>query len=443
MPSEEPLETVAQIAHEAYLFAYPLMLMETTRRAQTETEPGTSLGAGPPNRFTHSRAFPPGDFRVVVRPNFDTLYSILWFDLDTGPLMIDVPDAGERYYMLPFLDMWSEVFAVIGSRTTGNRAGRYALTTPDWDGHVPAGVGRIESPTRAGWVIGRVQTNGARDYPAVHDFQDQLVATPFNRAAAPDSPTPQPDPTATGTGVDPLDLVSGMSGVEVLSSLADLMARYPAHLVDQPMLARLRRLGIEPGQTLDAERLDPNVISAIDTAAGDAIARMATGQTSMGPMVNGWMTPTSAMGTYGTDYLRRAIIAKVGLGANLVEDAVYPLLAFDAEGDAPRGEVDYVLHFDADKLPPIDAFWSVTMYDADGFTVPNSQERYALGDRDALEYNDDGSLDLWIQHDDPGEGRRSNWLPSPRGPIGVTMRLYGPRPAALDGSWAPPPLQRA
>ena len=162
----------------------------------------------------------------------------------------------------------------------------------------------------------------------------------------------------------------------------------------------------------------------------------------LNPVVNGWSIGRSNMGVYGTNYLYRAVIAMVGLGANLAEDAVYPLLLHDSSGDEPVGDHNYVLHFDADQLPPVDAFWSVTMYNAQGFPVPNPLDRYALGDRDSVRYNDDGSLDLYIGQESPDAELEPNWLPAPPGPLGVTMRLYGPRPEILDGRWDPPPLQR-
>jgi hypothetical protein len=162
----------------------------------------------------------------------------------------------------------------------------------------------------------------------------------------------------------------------------------------------------------------------------------------LNPVVNGWSIGRSNMGVYGTNYLYRAVIAMVGLGANLVEDAVYPLLLHDGSGDEPVGDHNYVLHFDADQLPPVDAFWSVTMYDAEGFPVPNPLDRYALGDGDPLNYNDDGSLDLYIGHESPGTDREPNWLPAPLGPLGVTLRLYAPRPEILDGRWNPPLVNR-
>jgi len=201
----------------------------------------------------------------------------------------------------------------------------------------------------------------------------------------------------------------------------------------------MRRLGVVAGQSFDVDALDARTRDAIEAGAVSAKARMER-MAAMHPVVDGWSQPTFTMGVYGTDYWRRAIIAKIGLGANLFEGAIYPVLFHDAAGNVPAGEVDYGLHFDAGARPPVDAFWSVTMYDDDGFTVPNDLDRYALGDRDPLVYYADGSLDLYLQHTVPGDARRANWLPAPNGPLGVTMRLYDPRPEVLDGTWTPPPL---
>jgi hypothetical protein len=433
----------ARIAEEAYLFGFPIVLMETTRRLTTNVAAGVRPGYGPMNWFTHMRAFPPGDFREVVRPNYDTLYSLLWFDLRGGPLVVSVPDVGDRYYMLPLLDMWTEVFAVVGSRTTGTGSGHYALVGPGWSGRLPDGVVRIESPTPVGWAIGRIRTDGPADYEAVHALQDEFVATPLS--SWPDEP--EPPPVDVDDSVDmaaaPLDTVLAMSGVELLAAAAELMRVNAAHLIDQPVLARARHLGLVAGEQFDADGLDEAVRDAVEAGAKAARERMVTAQPRLHPVVDGWSQPTFLMGVYGADYLRRAVIAKVGLGANRAEDAVYPMLYHDAAGRPPVGDRDHVLHFAAGSMPPADAFWSVTMYDGEGFPVANDLGRYALGDRDPLVFNSDGSLDLYLQHDDPGPQRRTNWLPTPRGPIGVTMRLYDPRPEVLDGSWAPPPLTPA
>ena len=433
-------EELARIAEDAYLFGFPIVLMEVTRRLTTNIPAGIKPGFGPMNLFTHMQAFPPGDFKEVVRPNFDTLYSILWFDLSDEPIVISVPDTAGRYYMLPFMDMWSDVFALVGRRTTGTAAGRYALVGPGWSGTLPDGVDRIDAPTSVGWVIGRTQTNGPADYAAVHEVQAGFVATPLSVwPAAPTVPTSVPDASVDMTTA-PVDQVLTLSGVEFLQRTAELMRQHPPHLVDQPLLARMRRLGVVAGESFDVDAPDARTREAIEAGALSAQSRMER-LTAMHPVVDGWSQPTFTMGVYGTDYWRRAIIAKVGLGANLVEDAVYPVLVHDADGNTPVGEVDYVLHFDAGTLPPADAFRSVTKNDGDGFPLPNDLDRYPLGDRDPLVYNTDGSLDLSLQHTDPGDFCRANWLPVPTGPLGITMRLYDPRPEVLDGTWTPPPLK--
>ncbi|SBO43922.1 DUF1254 domain-containing protein [Cyanobium sp. NIES-981] len=436
-------EELAEIAVEAYTYLFPLALMDVTRRVTTNVPAGAKPGFGPANLFTHLRSFPPGNFKEVVRPNFDTLYSILWFDLRAEPVVISAPDTQGRYYMLPMLDMWTDVFAVVGSRTTGTQAGHYALVGPGWSGDLPAGLERIEAPTPIGWIIGRTQTNGPADYASVNALQDGFLATPLSQWPGPaKTPAPALDPSVA-MGTAPLDQVLAMAGADFFAYGAELMGTHPPHLVDQPILARMARLGVKPGQPFLAAELDADAAAAVAAAPAAALAHFREVEPRLNPVVNGWGMARSGIGVYGTNYLFRAVIAKIGLGANLPEDAIYPVAYRDGDGVIPNGSNNYVLHFDADALPPADAFWSLTMYDGEGFPVPNNLERYAIGDRSPLRYNDDGSLDLYIQHSDPGEDRRANWLPSPQGPIGVTMRLYGPRPAVLDGGWSPPPLVRA
>jgi hypothetical protein len=207
-------------------------------------------------------------------------------------------------------------------------------------------------------------------------------------------------------------------------------------------LARLERIGLRPGTRFEHDALDPAVRDALDTAPAEALSLMRTTLPHLARVTNGWQMNTDSIGVYGNFYLKRAIVAMAGLGANPPEDAVYPLCLADADGRPLEGEHDYVLHFERDELPPVDAFWSVTMYDAEGFQVANPLDRFAIGDRDDLTYNADGSLDLYLQHESPGPEREPNWLPAPRGPLGVTMRLYGPAQEALDGRWNPPAVRR-
>ncbi len=444
--ADEPIgeEDAYAIGVEAYVYLYPLVTMDVSRRQFTNVEAGKVPGRGPMNTFSHIRAFPDADFRGVVRPNFDTLYSSGWLDLRGGPVVVSAPDTGGRYYMLPMLDMWTDVFAAPGKRTTGTKAGHFAVVPPGWRGELPAGVGRIDAPTPYVWVIGRTQTNGPKDYEAVREVQDGYAITPLSRWGMPPQPVEvevEVDPSVD-METPPLEQVNAMPALAYFRYAAEVMKVNPPHVTDQPIVARMRRIGLEPGKGFDPETLDPTVRRALERAAADGLKSMAAKTPTLARVINGWQMNTDTMGVYGNYYLKRAIVSMVGLGANLPEDAVYPLNVADADGKPLVGEHRYVLHFPKDDLPPVTAFWSVTMYDAQGFQAANRLDRFAIGDRDALTYNADGSLDLYIQHDSPGPGKESNWLPAPRGPLGVTMRLYGPKPAVLDGSWNPPAVKR-
>lgn len=425
------------LSEEAFVYLYPLATMGATRDQVCNLPDGERSGFGPPNRFHHVREFPPADFRAVVRPNFDTLYSSAFLDLTAGPVRLVVPDSDERYYMMPMLDMWTDVFANPGKRTTGTGPQEYLVTPPGWSGPAVEGATTIEAPTPWVWVIGRTQTNGPADYAAVNAFQDGL------QLIAPEGvPAYVIDPDADTT-TEPLRRVNAMSAVDYFSYAAELLAQNPPHATDFSQLARMALLGIVPGQPFDAGRFDAGELAQLEAGRQAALAALAAGPAHLGTPAGGWLSLTDSMGVYGNFYFKRAVVAYIGLGANPAEDAVYPLLVADADGEPVRGGQDYVLHFDADALPPVEAFWSVTMYDAEGYQVANALDRFAIGDRDPLEYDADGSLDILVQHARP-QARESNWLPAPAsGRLGITMRLYAPRPEVLAGDWHPPALHTA
>jgi hypothetical protein len=424
------------LSYDATVYLYPLVTMEVTRRQMINVPAGAKPAFGPPNTFNHVRAFPPADFRAVVRPNFDTLYSSAWLDLTAGPVVVSVPDTSDRYYLLPMLDMWTDVFASPGKRTTGTGAQAYAVVPPGYRGDVPEGAQVLEAPTPWVWVIGRTQTNGPSDYAAVSAIQDGFTIRPLN-------PTEHTIDPAQDTTTEPLHLVDGMSAVDFFAFACEAMKVNAPHPTDYSILARIAKLGIVPGESFDEGKLAAGAPDEVEAGAAAARAAIAANIAHLGNRGNGWTVATEAIGVYGNSYLKRATIAVAGLGANPPEDAVYPVLLADAEGDPVTGEHDYVIHFDADRLPPVDAFWSITMYDGEGFQTPNELDRFAIGDRDPLVFNPDGSLDILVQHTNPGPERESNWLPAPRGPLGITMRLYAPRAEALSGGWAPPPVTRS
>jgi hypothetical protein len=342
------------------------------------------------------------------------------------------------------LDMWTDAFAVPGKHASGTGAGHFAVVPPGWQGQLPPELQRIDAPTRYVWIFGRTQTNGPADYEAVHRVQDGYTVTPLSQWGR------EPQPETVAVTIDPsvdmttgtLTQVSGMPAETFFTYAAELLKLHPPHHSDWSMLARMRRIGIEPGNSFDIEAVDSVVRRALEQAPASGQQEMQAKVPTLANVVNGWQMNTDTVGVYGNYYLKRAIVTTLGMGALPPEESIYPIVFTEADGTPLNGEQDYLLHFEAGELPPVDAFWSVTMYDQDGFQVTNPLNRFALGDRDPLEYNSDGSLDLFIQHKNPGSGRETNWLPSPRGGFGLTMRLYGPQRPAIDGRWGPPAVQR-
>lgn len=424
------------LSYDAYTYLYPLVTMEVSRRQGINVEPDAKPGFGPPNEFHHIRAFPTAGFRAVVRPNFDTLYSSAWLDLTRGPVVVRAADTSDRYFMLPMLDMWTDVFANPGKRTTGTGTQSFAVVGPGYTGDVPAADAVIHAPTPWVWVIGRTQTNGPDDYPAVHAIQDGYTITPVHPGVH------TIDPNADTTS-EPLRLVNRMSAVDFFTYASEALLVNPPHTTDFSVLARIANLGIVPGKRFDPSGVDAEGLGEIEAGAAAAREAIAANITGFGKQVDGWSISTDTIGVYGNAYLKRATVALGGLGANPPEDAIYPILLTDSDGDPTNGEQNYRIHFDADKLPPVDAFWSITMYDAEGYQVANELDRFAIGDRDPINYNPDGSLDIIIQHTNPGPDHEPNWLPAPTGPLGITMRLYAPKPEILDGRWTPPLVEKA
>lgn len=436
-------QEIHDIAVNAYLYFYPLLSIDVTRRQATNVEAGKELGFGPMNAFSNIPEYPPANFKTVVRPNFDTLYSSAWLDLTGGPVIVSAPDTNGRYYLLPMLDMWSDVFASPGWRTTGTQAGNFALTPPGWSGTLPADVTRIEAPTPYVWIIGRTKTDGPSDYDAVHAIQAGYKITPladWGKSSIP-PPTVTVDPSID-MKTPPKTQVDTMAGDKYFTYAAELLKVNPPHITDEPIIAQLARVGFIAGQSLNFNGLDPSVRQAFMEAPADAQKLMQAYLPKLAPIVNGWQMNVNTMGVYGNFYLKRAIVAQAGLGANLPEDAIYPLNLADNTGKALDGSHRYRIHFEANALPPALAFWSITLYDTEGFQVANALNRFAISSWMPLKKNPDGSLDLYFQHDNPGANEEANWLPAPSGAFNLTMRLYAPAPSALNGLWNPPAVIR-
>jgi hypothetical protein len=440
------------IGADAYVYFYSLVTMDISRKQFTNIEPGKEFGKGPMNMFVSVPEYPPADFKGVVRSNFDTLYSIAWLDLTKEPMIVSAPDTGGRYYLLPMLDMWTDVFASPGWRTTGTMAATYIVTPPGWRPDLrdrsidafglPKDTRRIEAPTPYVWIIGRTKTDGPPDYDAVHKIQAGYKVTPLSEWGK----TPSPVEVKIDPGVDmktpPKIQVDRMSAAKYFGYAAELLKVNPPHLTDEPIVARMQRIGIVPGQSFDIEKLSPAAKKGLEAAPETAQKLMEWKLPTLARVANYWSMNTDTMGVYGNYYLKRAIVTQLGLGANLPEDAIYPLNLGDAAGRPLDGANKYTIHFDKDATPPVQAFWSITLYDSDGFQVGNSLNRFAVSSWMPFKYNPDGSLDLYFQNESPGKDNEANWLPAPKGAFNLTMRLYSPKSEALTGKWNPPPIVR-
>jgi hypothetical protein len=428
------------IAQRAYAFAYPLVLMELTRRNSIRYQ---TQGAAEMNHFTNLRQFPDAAFRQVIRPNADTLYSSAWLDLSKEPVLLHVEDTHDRYYLMQLMDAWTETVSVPGKRTTGTGDGWFAIVGPGWKGTLPAQVKRIDCPTNIAWLLGRTQTNGVADYPVVHKIQDGFTLMPLSRY--PDGPEkmkpPVGRPDMTGFVRPPVQ-VERMNAVEFFKLFAELLIENPPQSGDGPMMEQIKKIGIVPGK-FDSSSLGPEGLKAIEAGAAAAAAQLNSLDGRNGdPGPTGWTGGSKFVGRYGTNYGVRAAVARIGLGANPPEDATYLHCHQDAEGKALDGTKNYRIHFAKDQIPAVKAFWSLTVYDEQGYFTANEMHRYAIGDRDPLKFNADGSLDIYLQHASPGAGKESNWLPSPVEPFNISLRLYWPDDAILEGKWTPPAVDR-
>jgi hypothetical protein len=431
------------IAVDAYVYFYPLLSMDITRKQFTNVEPGREFGKGPMNMFVNVPEYPPADFKGVVRSNFDTLYSIAWLDLTKEPLIVSAPDTAGRFYLLPMLDMWTDVFASPGWRTTGTQAGNFLVTPPGWTGTVPEGVTRLAAPTPYVWTIGRTKTDGPADYDAVHRIQAGYTVTPFSRwGKAAEPVTVNIDPNVD-MQTPPKIQVDAMPAAKYFAYAAELLKLHPPHITDQPIIAELKLIGIEPGKSFDFDKVDPVVRKALESVPEDAQQLMKWKMATLARVMNGWSMNTDTMGVYGNYYLKRAIVSQIGLGANLPEDAIYPLNLFDDTGKPLDGANKYMIHFERGAAPPVNAFWSITLYDSEGFQVSNVLNRFAVSSHMPFKTNADGSLDLFFQNESPGKENEANWLPAPKGAFNLTMRLYSPKSDALTGKWNPPAITKA
>jgi hypothetical protein len=399
--------------------------------------------------FARIRSYPNAEFRDVTAPNADTLYTTAWIDVGKEPYVLSLPDAKDRYYLFPMLDGWTNVFEVPGKRTTGTAAQKYAITGPGWKGELPEGVTEYKSPTSLVWLLGRIYCTGTpEDYAAVHKMQDEISLVPLSSYGKPYTPPAGKVDPSIDMKTAVREQVNALSVEDYFTLLAKLMVDNPPAEADKPMLEKMAKLGIVPGQPFDGSKLGPvarKAFAEVPKIANEKIMRWLKEGVLAGDMKleHGWAFTTKT-GLYGTNYLQRALVTAIGLGANRPQDAVYPTSEGPDVLGSYTGEKKYVMHFEKGQLPPAKGFWSLTMYDKDYFFVNNPLNRYSISARQDLKPNADGSVDLYIQNESPGKDKESNWLPAPKDKFILMMRLYWPQetpPSIIDGSWKIPPVK--
>jgi len=436
-----------EIATDAYVYGYSLVTTEVTR-VQMSNVPKFEGFTGPIGQFMNVKRYPPADYRGVSAPNADTLYSLAWLDL-AEPVVFSHPDMGKRFYLFEMADLWMNALDSPGSRNQGGAAANYLLTGPGWKGETPAGLKHIPVATRYMVILGRTYADGTeKDYQAVNALQAQYQITPLSSWGKPytyKAPPVNPNPGFSMTD-KPQKVILDLGAAGYFDMMANLMGRAaPPAQADAPILARMAKIGIVPGKPFDLSELDPTVQAALKDIPKIALKRFESNRNSLGEKVNGWVV-TKGLGVYGTDYLKRSVVAAFGWPANREKDAVYPYTDVDSQGKTLTGANRYTLTFPKGQTPPVNGFWSITMYEIDQgwWFVPNPLNKFTVSPRNNLKYNDDGSLTLYFQNESPGKDKESNWLPAPQGPFIAMLRMYGPKdtsPSILNGSWEPPAVQ--
>ena len=414
-----------RLGSEAYVFGFPLIEMARTRFRLVE-DPSNPFAFKLNTMFNVPRLAGPSS-RNVVAPNSDTLYSVAWLDLRGGPVVLKVPDTEGRYYSMQFLDFYTNTFDYVGRRKTGTKEGAYAIVGPDFSGAPPAGMPIIRSPTPSVWLLGRTLIDTPDELPKVLALMQRYTLSTTDEAP-PLKRVPQADPT------EPLS---------VFATINAALAENPPPARDADLVKSFAAIGVGPGLAFDPKALPTEIAKALRRAIEDVDRTFARTEGRPADRVNGWFKPPADLGNYGDKFKLRAAIAKNGLGANTLEESFYYTVAVDADSRPLNGTNRYVLRFDAKDLPPVDAFWSVTMYGPDRFLIDNPIRRYAIGDRTiGLRREKDGALEIHVQHQAPGGDKDANWLPAPGGDFSLMLRAYEPRKPMLDGAYAPPPVRR-
>lgn len=420
------------LGRQAYVYGYPLLEFERERQTATSVACPDADGDAPVNALSNSAGFATPSERAVVAPNVDTLYSQAQLDLSNGPVVLSHPGMGRRYFVFQLLDPYTDTIAYIGSRTTGQAAGRFAITWAGHPGPVVPGARVIVSPYPDVWLIGRTLAGDPADQARARALMSQYALTP--PGGAPSFPA--------GCQAGPPRYVALPGGLAFLDALSTALAQNPPPASDAGILSLLSAVGVGPGLTPQTAHLRLAtllaLIGGVRQEASALPAQARTGAVQGATQDHGWSIPTSEIGAYGTNYLARAEIAALGLGANTPAEALYPTAFTDAAGRPLNGSTRYQIVLR--HPPPVRGFWSLTLYNSAGFLVANPINRYAIGSsHPPLVRRRNGSIVIIVSSAPPTE-KNVNWLPAPDGPFRLDLRLYWPQGSVLSGRWQPPPV---
>jgi hypothetical protein len=431
---------VLKLAASAYIYGLPAVFTDFTRQAS----------GAPNNIYAHGHKFPDHTSRLVVAPNNDTNYSSAFLDLGDDAVVLTLPDTHDRYYVVPLMDAWTNVFATFGKRTTGTGLQTYVITGPHWKGTLPDGLKQVKAPTDLVWIIGRIQVNSPDDQANfVSKIQDQFKITLLSNWGKADAITPRKItiydvelPQLKAAQAHQLNVVQAIKQLPVddyFNYLNALLVKNPGLAADSATLKAFAAIGIGAGKKFSLDGFDAETQAALKAVPAKIYEAFDAQKRNDFKPANG-----TKLGDYKTDYLTRAVVAYKGLGALTPEEATYIAYAEDADKAPLAGNNKYVIHFEPNKLPPAKAFWSLTMYDKDRYLTDNPIKRYAIGDRNPLKFNVDGSLDIYVQHESPGTANEANWLPAPADSFNVILRIYIPTDSYLvdKNTWVNPPLKK-
>lgn len=431
---------IIKAAEEAYLYGLPLVLMDITRRQQTNAEVAGSMGA-PMNQFSHQSTFPDANLRNTVQPNADTYYSSAWLDLRKEPLVLSVPDTYGRYYQLSMFDAYGNIFASLGKRTSGTSATNFLITGPESNEAVPIGMEELKCPTNMVRIVGRIQMNSYMDGLKVYKLQRQFKLIPLSSWTT-DYIAPKGKTDSSVPKGSPNEIVAKIPVGEFFNYVNQLMANNPPKATDAEITKILATIGVKPGAKFNLSSFSPSVQSTLRTLPDKMLEETKKALVEPEHIANGWNPIDIKMGSYGTDYKHRAMISYAGLEVNLPQDAIHFTTMVDEDGNKLNGAEKYVIHFNKEEIPLTNAFWSLTVYDSKGFLVANSLNRFTIGSRDPLNKNADGSIDIYFQRSYPGKIRENNWLSAPSGDFKVMLRAYSPKEQMLNANWKIPTIKK-